>query len=459
MSQGLKRELKSRHLAMISIGAIIGTGLFLNSGYTISSAGPGGSLLCYIAGGFLMWLVMVCLAELAVAMPESGSFHEYSSRLASPAVGNAIGWLYWFSWVLTIAWYLSAVGIYMQYWWKGSPLWLWYLVFGAVLFIFNCLSVKVFGEGQFWFAGLKVFAVLIFILIGLAAVFGGFGEKVPGLQNLMAVKGFFPVAFIAVLPVMMNVSFSYQGCEVLGNTAGESQNPAKEIPRAIRSTVLQVTGVYVVSVLVLMTCLPWTSFGMDESPFVTVLSRLGIPGVDHIMNIIVITAALSAANSAVYTCTRFTYSLALKGAAPKSMMLLNKRKIPFNALLLTSAGIAICILSGEIPLLANTVNVWMWAVSGIIGAIAWIMIGICLILFRRHLAREGKSVSDLAYRSPGYPLVPILVIVLNIAILFSMLASPDQRLSLYVGVPVVVVTFLFFFFRENTKQVNEKKML
>lgn len=452
MERGLKREMKSRHLAMITIGAVIGTGLFLNSGYTIKAAGPGGTLISYIFGGFVMWLVMVCLAELAVAMPESGSFQEYCNRLISPAVGNAIGWLYWFSWSLTIAWYLTAVGIYMQYWWKGVPIWAWCIIFGAILFIFNSLAVKDFGEGQFWFAGLKVFAVVIFILIGLGKVFGLFGGEYIGARNLIAHGGFFAVPFLAILPTMMNVSFSYQGCEVLGNTAGESDAPEKAIPRAIRSTVLQVVGLYLVSVLVIMACVPWKSVSIEESPFVTVLSNAGIPAADHIMNMIVILAALSAANSGFYSCSRFLYSLSLQGVAPKFLASLNKRSVPFNSLVFTTAGIVFCIITGLIPALANTLNVWMWAVAGLIGVIVWILIGVCVVIFRKKLASEGRSVTELAYRSPGYPLVPVLVVLTNTAVLVSMLTSPDQRLSLYIGLPVVAATLAFFFWWEKKRK-------
>lgn len=451
-NQELKRAMTSRHMMMISIGAIIGTGLFLNSGYTISSAGPGGALLSYIIGGAIMWLVMVCLGELSVAMPESGSFQEYSHRLISPAAGHAIGWLYWFCWVLTIAWYLSAVGIYLQYWMPGVPPQIWYLIFGIVLFLFNSLSSNNFGEGQFWFAGMKVFAIIVFILIGLAAMFGLVGGEARGIQNLVIHKGFFPVAILTILPIMINVAFSYQGCEIIGNTAGESANPGKDIPKAINSTIFQVTTVYVLSVLMLMVCVPWQELGTGESPFVTALARLGIPGANHVMNLIVIVSALSAANSAIYTCSRFLYSLSLRGSAPKSLVKLNKRQIPFNSLILTYVGIIICILTGEIPLLANTVNAWMWAVGGIIGVLSWIVIGVCLIAFRRKLKREGKSLDQLAYRSPGYPLVPILVIVLNVIIIFAMPFDAAQRLNFLIGMPIIIFTYLFFIWWEWRKK-------
>ncbi len=443
-------------MAMISIGAIIGTGLFLNSGYTIKYAGPGGTLLSYILGGVIMWMVMVCLGELSVAMPETGSFQEYSHRLISPASGHAIGWLYWFCWILCIAWYLSAVAIYMNYWLPDISKWFWYAFFGAVLFIFNSLSAKDFGEGQFWFAGMKVFAIIIFIIIGLAAAMGFIGgENISrenlGLSNLFAHNGFFPFPLIAILPIMINVTFSYQGCEILGNTAGESKEPKKAIPRAIRSTVFQVTGVYVVSVFVLMLCVPWMEYSTEASPFVIALNRIGIPGTDHLMNAIVAIAALSAANSAIYACNRFLYSLSLRGVAPKSLTKLNSRQIPFNSLVFCYIGIFICILTGEIPILAETVNAWMWAVSGVIGVIAWIVIAVCLIAFRRKLKSEGKSPEDLAYRSPMYPLIPILVIVINSIILISMLFSEDQRLNFFIGMPITVLTYLFFIWWEKRK--------
>jgi len=457
--QELKRGMTSRHMMMISIGAIIGTGLFLNSGYTAGAAGPGGTILSYIFGAFIMWLVMVCLGELSVAMPESGSFQEFSHQLISPAAGHAIGWLYWFCWVLCVGWYLSAVGIYMQYWMPTIPPQIWYLVFGTALFIFNSLSSKDFGEGQFWFASLKVMAIVVFIILAIGAALGLIGGgTAPGLNNLFAHQGFFPFPIVAILPVMISVAFAYQGCEILGNTAGESVNPQTEIPKAIRNTVLQVTGVYVISVLMLMIIVPWTELGLTESPFVTALARIGIPGADHVMNLIVIISALSAANSAIYCCTRFVYGLSLRGSAPKSLVKLNKRQIPLNSLILTYVGIIICILTGEIPLLAGTLNAWMWAVSAVIGVLAWIVIGVCLIAFRRKLKREGKSVDQLAYRSPGYPVVPILVIVLNLIIIFSMLFDEGQRLNFFIGVPIIVLTYLFFIWWESRKKSSSKNI-
>lgn len=452
--QGLKRAMTSRHMMMISIGAIIGTGLFLNTGYTISGAGPGGTVISYILGAFIMWMVMVCLGELSIAMPESGSFQEFSHRLISPAAGHAIGWLFWFSWVLCIAWYLSAVGIYIQYWLPSIPYQAWYLVFGAILFIFNSLSSKDFGEGQFWFAGMKIMAIAIFCIIGIGAIFGLVGGEAKGIDNLVIHGGFFPIAIISIFPIMISVTFSYQGCEIIGNTAGESVDPAKEMPKAIRSTILQVTAVYVLSVLALMVIVPWQELGTGESPFVTALARLGLPGADHVMNIIVIISALSAANSAIYCCSRFLYGLSLRGSAPKSLVKLNSRQIPFNSLVLTYVGILICILTGEIPLLANTVNAWMWAVSGVIGVLAWTVIAVCLIAFRRKLKREGKSVDQLAYRIPGYPFVPIFLIVINTIIVFSMLFDETQRLNFFIGVPIIILTYLFFIIRERGKKYS-----
>jgi len=453
--QGLKREMTSGQMTMVGLGALIGTGLFLNSAYTIKNAGPGGTILCYLFGGLVMWSVMVCLGELAVAMPKAGSFQEYSTRLIGHWFGHAIGWLYWFSWVLCIAWFLSASGMYMQYWLPNSSVWLWSIIFGVVLFVFNNRAVKEFGAGQFWFAGLKIFAILLFIVICIGRLLG-IGGPSPGFSNLVVHGGFFPVGFKAILPVMMSVVFAFQGSEVTATTAEEADDPEKAIPKAINSTIFQTLGLYLVSIFVILLCVPWTSISIDQSPFVTVLKTFGIPGADHIMNFIILIAALSAANSAVYTCTRFLFGLGERGGAPKFITELNKDNIPFNALVLTTIGIIICLITNLIPALADTVNVWMWAVSGIIGSIAWIVIGVDVILLRRQMAREGKSPDVLPYRSPGYPLVPILAIFLNLVVLLSMLMAPDQKLSLYLGVPIVFLTFVVFYVREKMMDPSEK---
>jgi len=446
--QRLKREMTSGQMTMVGLGALIGTGLFLNSAYTIKNAGPGGAILCYLFGGLVMWSVMVCLGELAVAIPKAGSFQEYSTRLIGHWFGHAIGWLYWFSWVLCIAWYLSASGMYMQYWLPDTPVWIWSILFGIALFIFNNRAARKFGTGQFWFAGIKVFAILIFILICIGRLLG-IGGPSPGFSNLVDHGGFFPVGLVAILPVMMSVVFAYQGTEVMATTAEEAEDPNKAIPRAINSTIFQTLALYLVSIFVIMLCIPWTAINIDESPFVTVLKTFGISGADHIMNFIILVAALSAANSAVYTCTRFLFGLGERNGAPKFVTELNKDSIPFNALVLTTVGIIICLLTDQIPVLASTVNVWMWAVSGVIGSIAWIVIGMDVIFLRRQMAREGKSIDSLPYRSPSYPFVPILAIVLNLIVLFSMLMAPDQRLSLYLGIPIVILTFVCFYIREK----------
>ena len=444
---GLRREMTSAQMTMVGLGAIIGTGLFLNSGYTISHAGPGGAILCYLFGGLIMWSVMVCLGELAVAIPKAGSFQEYSHRLIGPWFGHAIGWLYWFSWVLCIGWYLSASGMYMQYWLPDTPVWLWSIIFGAALFIFNNRSVGKYGIGQFWFAGLKVFAILLFVIIGIGR-FIGIGGPSPGVSNLIGQGGIFPIGLIGSLTVMMSVAFAYQGSEVTATTAEEAADPGKAIPKAINGTIFQTLGLYLVSVFVIMLCVPWTMIQIDESPFVTALKYIGIPGADHIMNLLIMAAALSAASSAVYACSRFLFGLGERGGAPQFVTKLDKRDTPFNALVLTTVGIVICLLTDLIPALAATVNVWMWAVSGVIGAIAWIVIAINVIYLRRQRAREGIT-TELSYRTPGYPFVPILAILLNVIALVSMLMEPDQKLSLYIGVPMILLIFIFFYVRDR----------
>lgn len=236
----LKRTMKTRHLFMISLGGCIGTGFFLGSGYTINEAGPMGAMISYLVGGIIMYLTMLCLGELSVAMPVAGSFQTYSTKFIGPATGFAIGWLYWLGWAVTVALEFLAAGQLMQRWFPDSPVWLWCAIFGALIFSLNALSAKAFGETEFWFSSVKIFAIIMFIVVGGAAMFGLIdmksGQEAPLLSNFFA-EGLFPNGVTALLITMITVNFSFQGTELIGIAAGESENPEKTIPKAIKQTV------------------------------------------------------------------------------------------------------------------------------------------------------------------------------------------------------------------------------
>lgn len=234
----LKRTLKSRHLFMISLGGIIGTGLFLGSGYTISQAGPIGAIISYLVGGFIMYLTMLCLGELSVAMPIAGSFQAYTSKFISPALGFTVGWLYWLGWAVTVALELLSSGLLMQRWFPGSPVWIWCAIFGVVLFLLNALSAKAFGETEFWFSSIKVSAIILFIILGGAAMFGLIGMKsgqaAPMLTHY-ATASLLPNGLTGLILTMITVNFSFQGTELIGIAAGESTEPEKKHPEINQS--------------------------------------------------------------------------------------------------------------------------------------------------------------------------------------------------------------------------------
>ncbi|MGB8953817.1 MAG: amino acid permease, partial [Tumebacillaceae bacterium] len=255
-NQELQRTMKSRHLFMISLGGVIGTGFFLGSGYTIGQAGPLGAVVSYLVGGFIMYLTMLCLGELAVAMPVAGSFQTYTTKFIGPGYGFAVGWTYWLGWAVTVALELLSAGQLMQRWWPNSPVWVWCLVFGLVLFVLNALSARVFAETEFWFASIKVLAILLFIVIGAAAIFGVVGSNASTAGQITQV-GLLPNGLVGLLLTMMTVNFAFQGTELIGIAAGESEEPEKTIPRAINSTVWRTLVFFVLAILVLSSLLPW----------------------------------------------------------------------------------------------------------------------------------------------------------------------------------------------------------
>ncbi len=274
----LQRTMKSRHLFMISLGGIIGTGLFLGSGYTIGQAGPLGAVLAYLAGGFIMYLTMLCLGELSVAMPVAGSFQTYTTKFIGPAAGFTVGWIYWLGWAVTVALELLSAGTLMQRWFPGSPIWVWCAVFGLVLFLLNALSARTFGETEFWFSSIKVSAIILFIILGGAALFGVIhmkgGQSAPMFSHFTE-AGLFPNGLKGLLLTMITVNFAFQGTELIGIAAGESENPEKTIPKSIRATVWRTLFFFVLAIFVLSGLIPWKEAGLIESPFVMVLIKSG----------------------------------------------------------------------------------------------------------------------------------------------------------------------------------------
>jgi arginine/ornithine permease len=447
-SHELQRTMKARHLFMISLGGVIGSGLFLGSGYTINQAGPMGAVLSYLVGGFIMFLTMLCLGELSVAMPISGSFQTYTTKFIVPGTGFALGWLYWLGWAVTVALELLSSSNQMLRWFPHTPVWIWCLIFAIVLFLLNALSARAFGEAEFWFSSIKILAIIAFIVLGGAAMFGIIhmkgGQPAPYLSNFTA-HGLLPNGFNALVITMLTVNFSFQGTELIGIAAGESEDPEKTIPKSIRQTVWRTLFFFVLAIFVLGGLIPMKQAGVIESPFVVVFDRVGIPYAADIMNFVILTALLSVANSGLYAATRMLYAMSKEKMASKALTKVTKRGVPLNALLLTMGIALLSLLSSVVA--AKTVFLWLISIAGVGAQVGWISITASQLAFRRKFIREGGRVEDLKFKTPLYPFLPLIGLTLNIIVLVSLAFDPNQRIALYCLVPFTIACYLIYHFK------------
>ena len=359
---------------MIAIGGSIGTGLFVASGATISMAGPGGALLAYGIIGLMVYFLMTSLGELAAFMPESGSFATYGSRYVDPALGFALGWNYWYNWAITIAVDLVAAQLVMSWWLPDVPGWIWSTIFLGALFLLNSLSVKVFGETEYWFALIKVLTVIVMIITGLLMIIGIFKDQTPvGWANWAIGDAPFVGGFPALIGVALIVGFSFQGTELIGIAAGESRDPGKTIPRAVRQIFWRILLFYVLSIFVIGLIIPYTDPNLlkndvtdiSVSPFTLLFQKAGLLSAATLMNAVILTSILSAGNSGMYASTRMLYTLALNGQAPRCFAKLTSQGVPFNALLATTAIAALCFLTSMFE--NKVVYLWLLNTSGMCG--------------------------------------------------------------------------------------------
>ncbi|MGE7593889.1 amino acid permease [Peribacillus frigoritolerans] len=419
----LKRSLKARHLMMISLGGTIGTGLFLASGGAIHSAGPGGALVAYAVIGIMVYYLMTSLAEMAAFMPVAGSFRVYASKFVDPSFGFAIGWNYWYNWAITIAAELAAVVLIMKFWFPDSPSFIWSAIALITMFLINYMSVKGFGETEFWFAMIKVVTVVIFLITGVLIILGIMcGNDPIGFSNFTMGEGPFNGGFFTILGVFMAAGFSFQGTELLGVTAGESEDPEKNIPKAIRSVFWRILLFYILAIFVIGMIIPFTdsrllSQDVAVSPFTLVFERAGLAFAASIMNAIILSSVLSAGNSGMYASTRMLWDLARDGKAPKFLGKLDKRGVPVNALIVTS-------LVGCVAFLASffgdgVVYIWLLNASGMAGFVTWVGIAIAHYRFRKAYAAQGLDMNALPFRAKGFPFGPIFALVLCIIIIIG----------------------------------------
>jgi S-methylmethionine transporter len=455
---GLRRTMGPRHLIMIAMGGVIGSGLFLSSGYTISQAGPLGAVIAYLVGAFVVYLVMACLGELAIAYPVSGAFHIYAARSIGPATGFTTAWLYWLCWAVAIGSEFTASGLLMQRWFPDVEVWVWCVVFAAVLFGFNAISSRFFGESEFWFSIVKVGAIIALIVLGGAALFGFQPLAESGnhpflFENFNTSGGLFPNGFSGVLVTALAVFYAFSGSELIGVAAGETTDPARNIPKAMRSTVVRLLIFFVGAIAVIAATVPYDQVGLDESPFVTVFSSVGIPYAADIMNFVIITALLSAGNSGLFSCARMLYSLSDEGHAPKALKRLTRRGIPLVALSVSMIGGLASLISSVVA--PETVYLALVSVAGFAVVGVWMSITASHFFHRRAFVRNGGHVADLAYKAPFFPLVPILAFTLCLISLVGIAFDPNQVAALYFGIPFVAACYIYFHFRHGRPAVRQ----
>ncbi|MGY0243182.1 amino acid permease [Limosilactobacillus fermentum] len=434
--------MEARHIQMISLGGVIGTGLFLSSGYTINQAGPVGTIIAYAVGAVLVYAVMLCLGELSVAMPYTGSFHVYARELIGPATGFTVALLYWLTWTIALGSEFTAAGIIMKEWFPHVPTWYWSLALIILILLSNIFTVRIFAESEFWFAAVKVLAIVAFIVLGALAIVGlipiqGYTHA-PGLTNLTK-DGLFPTGIGGVFTTMLTVNFAFSGTELIGITAGEAKDPEKTLPKAIHTTLWRLVLFFIGSMVVMAALIPYKQAGVTQSPFVHVFQMMGIPYAADIMNFVVLTAIISAANSGLYASTRMLWSLGNEGTIPRIFTVTNAHGIPVLAVIFSMLGGILSLLSSVYA--AGTIYLVLVSISGLAVVIVWMAIAICQLNYRRRFLAAGHSVDKLKYRTPWYPVVPWFAFLASLASCLLIWFDPSQRVALYWTVPFVALCY------------------
>ncbi|NGZ77863.1 amino acid permease [Saccharibacillus alkalitolerans] len=463
----LKKGLQARHMTMIALGGAIGTGLFLASGGAIADAGPGGALLAYTAVGIMVYFLMTSLGELATHSPEPGSFSAYAGRYVDPAFGFAMGWNYWYNWAVTIAAELAAATLIIKYWFPGTSSFLWSLLFLAVLFLLNALSVRAYGEAEYWFALIKIVTVIVFLVIGVAMIFGVMGGEAVGFTNFTVASAPFNGGFFAFLGVFMAAGFSFQGTELIGVAAGESENPRRNVPRAIRQVFWRILVFYVLAIFVIGLLIPYTDPSLlngdlehiGVSPFTLVFERAGFAFAAAVMNAIILTSVLSAGNSGMYASTRMLYALALEGKAPKFLTKLTRGGVPINALIVTAAVGMLAFLASFFG--DGVVYTWLLNASGMCGFITWVGIAISHYRFRRAFIKQGHSLDELPYRARWFPFGPLFAFALCLVVIVGQSLSTIENgtvdwlglIATYLSVPLFLILWFGYKRAKGTKVV------
>ena len=441
----LKRGLKNRHIQLIALGGAVGTGLFLGSASVIQSAGPG-VILGYAIAGFIAFLIMRQLGEMVVEEPVAGSFSHFAYKYWGNFAGFASGWNYWVLYVLVAMAELTAVGKYIQFWYPDIPTWMSAAVFFVIINAINLTNVKVFGEMEFWFAIIKVVAVVAMILFGCWLLFSGTGGPQAGVRNLWEHGGFLPNGFSGLIMMMAIIMFSFGGLELVGITAAEADNPETSIPKATNQVIYRILIFYIGSLAVLLSLMPWTRVTSDTSPFVLIFHELGDALVANALNVVILTAALSVYNSCVYCNSRMLFGLAQQGNAPKALLKVDGRGVPVISILFSAIATGLCVLLNYLMPGEAFGLLMALVVSALV--INWAMISLAHMKFRRKKDQQGVTT-----RFPAllYPLGNWICLLFLAGILVLMAMTPGMAISVWL-IPLWVLILAVGYWIKNRTQ-------
>ncbi|HBD7064528.1 TPA: amino acid permease [Legionella pneumophila] len=444
---GYRRGLKDRHVQLIALGGIIGSGYFLGTGEVINLVGPS-VFIAYLLGGLIIYLTMLCMGELAVAIPISGSFVTYTSDFISPTVACGVGWSYWITWVAYIPAECVAGGIIMELF-TGVSGYIWVVCFGLIITYINLAKVDTFGEIEFWLAFIKIISLLAFVFLAILIFFGLIhGSEPPGIigfKYLLGDGGLLPNGAMSLLTAMVLLLVNYQGSEIIGLAAGESENPARMIPHAIRNVTFRILFLYIIPVFCLVLIFPWQKAGLSNSVFADALNFYGLKWAGAVTSFVTLSATLSCANSGFYGAVRSLNALARDGMAPHVLAKFNQNSVPQNAVIATLIGV--WILLGVGYFFGQTkLYIALLLVSGFTGTLAWLSLCIAQISFRNRLYKAGYSIKDLRYVTPYSPYTGILAVILMVGSLFFLLLNKDPiyKLSFIIGVVSFIIPVIIY---------------
>ena len=453
----MNRGLKNRHLQLISLGGVISSGYFLGTGYVLEKAGPA-AILAYLLGGVIVLCVMLCLAELAVEKPVSGSFVTYAREHISPTWACGVGWAYWTTWVAYVPSEMIAAGIIMNNFIpEVSQLW-WAVFFGLLVTILNLFHVDKFGESEFWLSLIKIVALAAFSIVAGLICLGLIGDQgYIGTKVLLGSGGFAPNGYWSIVLTMVIILVNFQGTEIIGLAAGECEKPEKSIPIAVRNVTWRIIALYIIPISLLISILPWDKAGLDESVFAAAVTQYGLSGFGVFFAFVILTAAISCSNSGLYGAARALHALARMDMAPSALGHINKNGMPSRSILVSICACwAVILLYSFDP--NSALYTYLLAVSGFTGAIAWISICWSEYRSRKRKIAEGTE-GALRYKTPFFPYVTLFGIWAQVFCLIVMVFEPELREALYAGIPMLIFPMAWYRLRQRHRATSAARAI